>query len=156
MAPTSDPKATVTRGRFRLTCSVTTDIDAPAETVWALLTDSSGFASWNSTVTAIDGTIAAGQKLRISVPYATRTFPATVSAFEAPQTMTWSDGFLPMFRGVRTFTLSREADDSTRFTMTEVFRGLLLPMIASSFPDFGPIFEQYARDLAAKAEGARS
>ncbi len=40
--------------------------------------------------------------------------------------------------------------------MTGVSRGLLLPMIAGSFPDFGPIVEQYARDLAVAAEEARS
>lgn len=31
--------------------------------------------------------------------------------------------------------------------MTEVFSGLMLPLIASSLPDFAPAFEAYARDL---------
>jgi hypothetical protein len=36
--------------------------------------------------------------------------------------------------------------------MTEVFAGLMLPMIKGSLPDFGPIFEQYAADLKKAAE----
>jgi hypothetical protein len=39
-----------------------------------------------------------------------------------------------------------------RFEMTETFSGLMLPMIASRLPDFGPIFERYAADLRAGAE----
>jgi hypothetical protein len=36
--------------------------------------------------------------------------------------------------------------------MVEVFRGLMLPMIKGSLPDFGPPFEQYAADLKREAE----
>jgi hypothetical protein len=36
--------------------------------------------------------------------------------------------------------------------MTEVFSGLMLPMIGGRLPDFGPIFERYAADLKARAE----
>jgi hypothetical protein len=60
--------------------------------------------------------------------------------------MVWSDGFYPMFRGTRTFTLAPEGP-GTRFHMAERFEGLMLPMIKGSLPDFGPIFDQYAADL---------
>ncbi len=66
--------------------------------------------------------------------------------------MIWSDGFAPMFKGVRTFTLASAGDGVTEFSMVEVFSGLMLPMIKGSLPDFGPIFEQYAADLKAAAE----
>lgn len=69
-------------------------------------------------------------------------------------TMVWSDGFAPMFKGIRTFTLSPQADGSTDFSMREVFSGVMLPMIAGSLPDFGPAFEQYAADLKREAEKA--
>jgi hypothetical protein len=36
--------------------------------------------------------------------------------------------------------------------MAEVFSGIMLPMIAGSLPDFGPVFEQYASDLKRGAE----
>ena len=64
----------------------------------------------------------------------------------------WSDGFAPMFKGVRTFTLAANPDGSTAFSMTEVLSGVMLPMIKSSLPDFGPSFETYAADLKREAE----
>ena len=41
---------------------------------------------------------------------------------------------------------------ATRFQMTEVFSGIMLPLIARKLPDFGPIFERYAADLKAESE----
>jgi hypothetical protein len=66
--------------------------------------------------------------------------------------MVWRDGMAPMFTGVRTFTLTPNADGSTDFRMAEVYSGLMLPMIAGSLPDFRPTFEQYASDLKRAAE----
>lgn len=40
----------------------------------------------------------------------------------------------------------------TEFEMSEVFTGLMLPMIAGSLPDFVPVFDQYAADLKRAAE----
>jgi len=64
----------------------------------------------------------------------------------------WSDGFAPMFKGVRTFTLAPNPDGSTAFSMVEVLSGVMLPMIKGSLPDFGPTFEAYAADLKREAE----
>jgi hypothetical protein len=57
-----------------------------------------------------------------------------------------------MFKGVRTFTVAPDAEGGTTFAMTEVFSGVMLPLIAGSLPDFGPIFETYAADLKREAE----
>jgi hypothetical protein len=57
-----------------------------------------------------------------------------------------------MFKGVRTYTLTPKANGSTDFTMSEVYTGLMLPMIAGSLPDFRPTFEQYLSDLKKEAE----
>jgi len=43
-------------------------------------------------------------------------------------------------------------DGSTAFSMTEVLSGVMLPMIKSSLPDFGPSFETYAADLKREVE----
>jgi hypothetical protein len=60
-----------------------------------------------------------------------------------------------MFRGVRTFSL-KPSGSGTEFIMTEEFSGLMLPMIRGSLPDFAPIFEAYAQDLARAAAGGAS
>lgn len=142
-----------TRTTFRLECSVTTDIRASAERVFSLLTNAPGFPGWNSTVTSIEGSIVAGQRLAIRVPSAPeRTFKPTVTELVPGKSMTWSDGFAPMFKGVRTFSVADKGDGTVEFTMREVFSGLMLPMIAGSLPDFAPIFDQYAADLKKAAE----
>lgn len=148
---TSDGKATQERTTFRMEIGVAIAIDAPPETIWALLTDAEGFPEWNSVVTSIEGTIAEGEKLKLRVPYADRTFTPRVVSMDAPRTMMWADGNAVMFRGERRFTLVPDGG-RTRFEMTEVFSGLMLPMIAGSLPDFVPTFEAYARDLKKEAE----
>jgi hypothetical protein len=104
-------------------------------------------------VTRIGGTIALGEKLRIEVPAAPgRTFQPRVTEFEPRARMVWSDGAAPLFKGVRTFTVAPAGGGATAFSMNEVFSGVMLPLIAGSLPDFGPIFETYAADLRREAE----
>lgn len=150
-APAPATASTIT-STFRMQCAVQCAIQASPAAVWRLLTDAAGFPSWNSTVTSIEGDIALGAKLTLRVPVSERAFTPKVTAFEPEARMVWSDGMAPMFKGERTFTLAAREDGGTDFTMTEVFAGLMLPMIKGSLPDFGPIFEQYAADLKKAAE----
>jgi uncharacterized protein YndB with AHSA1/START domain len=136
---------------------VKVEIRASASTIWKLLTDAAKFPSWNSTVTSIDGTIAAGEKLALRVPAAPkRVFKPKVIELVPNEKMVWAEGAAPMFKGVRTYTLSPNSNGTTEFTMTEVLRGLAVPMAKGSLPDFKPIFETYATDLARAAEAASS
>ena len=145
-------RATKEASTFRMECAVSCAIRAKPERVWALLTDASSFPRWNSTVKSLEGPIEKGKKLAIRVPAAEgRVFRPVVAELEAARRMVWSDGFAPMFKGVRTFTLEPKGD-TTAFTMREVFTGLMLPMIKGSLPDFVPIFEAYASDLQREAE----
>ena len=154
---TNQAKATKTGSAFRMDCAITTTIQASPDKIWALLTDAAAFPKWNSTVTSIEGEIAEGHTLKLKVPSAPkRVFKPKVSRVEAGRSMTWSDGMAPMFKGVRTFTLTPSADGSTVFSMKEEFSGLMLPMIKGSLPDFAPVFEAYAEDLKRAAEGSAS
>jgi hypothetical protein len=146
-------KATKTETTFRMDCSVRCDIAATPARIWALLTDAPTFSSWNSTVTRLKGTIALGQKLELTTPAAPkRTFTPKVTKLDAHREMEWSDGMAPMFKGVRTFTLTAKESGVTEFAMTEVFSGLMLPLIKGSLPDFQSYFEAYADDLRRAAE----
>ncbi len=146
-------KAEKTSTTFKMDCAISTTIRAAPEDIWALLTDAAGFPKWNSTVTSIDGEIAEGKTLKIKVPAAgERVFKPKVSHIERARSMVWSDGMAPMFKGVRTFTLTPNGDGTTTFAMREEFSGLMLPMIKGSLPDFAPIFETYAADLKRAAE----
>jgi hypothetical protein len=145
-------KITKTPGLFSMTCRVELNVRATAERIWSILIDAENFPRWNSTVTQIEGAIREGGRLRIHVPGTKRTFSPTVSDVVANSRMTWTGGFAPMFKGVRTFELTSRGDGSTDFAMDERFSGLMLPLIKGSLPDFGPVFTSYANDLKREAE----
>lgn len=138
---------------FRRTTSVRTEIAAAPQVVWALLTNATKFPEWNSTVTSIEGSIERGARLALKVPLAPkRTFKPKVIDLVENEHMVWAEGFAPMFRGVRTFTVTATVRNTTEFTMTEVLSGAMLPMVRGSLPDFAPAFTTYAADLKRAAE----
>jgi hypothetical protein len=150
-----DGKAITTRTTFRLAFAVTKSIAAPATTVWNLLTDLRAQSRWNSTLTSIEGEIALGERVSFKVPEAPgQTFSPKVVVYDEPRSMVWRLNRWPLLVGERTYRLTPGPHGSTEFTLDEVFQGLLLPLIAKSFPDFGAMFERTATDLKAAAEAA--
>jgi hypothetical protein len=146
-------KASKKSSLFRLCYAVEVDIRASSARIWSLLTNAPDFPRWNSTVARITGEIAPGGQLQIHVPIApNRTFRPKVTQFEQNRRMVWRDGTAPIFNGVRIFELSLNSDGTTRFSMQETLTGLILPMVKSSLPNFGPVFERYALDLKNEAE----
>ena len=103
----SDPVISYERSTFSLMCGVTIAIAARPERIWTLLTDGPDFPRWNSTVASVEGRIAEGQTLRLRVPGTERAFTPKVSGVVPNERMTWTGGFAPMFKGVRTFALTR-------------------------------------------------
>jgi hypothetical protein len=147
-----DPRFTQASSAFVMTCIVEVNIQADAQVVWSLLTDAKGFARWNSTVTQIEGEIREGERIRLHVPGTSRTFTPTVSGVVPAQRMIWSDGFNPVFKGVRTFELKPGPEGSTDFSMREHFSSFVFALVKGKLPDFRPIFETYAGDLKREAE----
>jgi hypothetical protein len=149
-----EPTVTQTRDAFSLVCRVQVNVRAPAERIWAMLTDAKAFPTWNSTVARIEGEIREGATLRVHAPGTNMTFTPKVTGVVPNERMTWTGGFSPLFKGVRTFELRPRGDGSTEFTMAERFSGLMLPFVKRSLPDFGPIFARYASDLKRAIEYA--
>ena len=147
-----EPRITQTHAVFSMTCGVEVNIRARAASIWRLLTDAKDFPRWNSTVTSIEGQIREGGQLRLRVPGTDRTFTPKVSAVVPAERMTWTGGFAPVFKGVRTFELKPRDDGSTDFIMEECFSGFVFALVKRMLPDFGPIFEAYATDLKREAE----
>ena len=146
-------RASRTKSTFRMEYAVGINIQAPPKRIWSLLTTAADFQRWNSTVQSIEGNIALGETVKLRATIAPeRLFKLTISEFVPEKMMVWSDGTAPIFTGVRTYTLTPQADGSTDFRMAEVYSGLMLPLIAGSLPDFGPVFEQYVSDLKREAE----
>lgn len=137
---------------FSMVCEVKINIQAKPEVIWGLLTDASGFARWNSTVTGIDGEIREGERIRIHVPGTKRTFTPRVMNVVQNERMIWSDGLSLIFKGTRSFMLMSSDNGSTSFVMKEDFRGLVFALVKGMQPDFKGIFETYANDLRREAE----
>ena len=123
-------------------------VDAAPDVVLPMLTDVSAWPDWDSGVTKVDGQLALGKKLSITVKTNPgRTFPVKLIQLAAPQQMVFRGGMpLGLFTGLRTYTLAPEAA-GTRFTMREVYTGLLAGLIFKSIPDLGPSFRQFAEGL---------
>ncbi len=151
--PPLDGRAHKTQTAFRLEYAAGVTIKAAPARVWALMTNAADFARWNSTVKSIEGNIAADQTIKLVATVAPeRVFNLKIEAFVPERQMVWSDGNA-MFKGVRTYGFAARPAGGTDFTMAEAYTGLMLPMIAGSLPDFGPVFEQYLKDLKKAAEG---
>ncbi|MCI0440393.1 MAG: SRPBCC domain-containing protein [Chloroflexi bacterium] len=133
---------------------VTKTINAPPETIWAILTDAPSYPEWDPGMIRLEGRIAPGEKVKaVTRLNPKRAFPAKVSEFVPNQTMTWSGGMpLGLFKGERTFTLAPKGDGATEFSMREAFSGPLLFLIGRTIPDLSPSFEDFANGLKARAE----
>jgi len=128
-------------------------IHAPRQTIWNVLTDSAQYPAWNTTITKLEGTIAAGSKLKVWTTISpTRAFPARVAELEPNRQMVWSfSAPLGMFKGRRTFTLT-ELADGVEFHTREVFSGWMSGPITKKMPDLQPSFDAWAADLKKRAE----
>lgn len=141
-------KAATVKTTFSRETSVTTTINADPAIIWALLTNASDYARWNTTIVSIEGTIATGEKIKLkSTLDAKRTFKLTVKAMEPAKRMVWGDG-----QGTRVYTLKDNGNGSVTFSMTEKIGGLMFPMYAKMIPPFDESFETFAACLKKEAE----
>jgi len=148
----SDVDVQTTISLFSMSCFGRVYVDAPTEKVWHLLTHVEQQRQWNTTLSSIDGDIREGGRVRLTTwASGERVFSPRVSEFVPNQSMVWSDGQAPFFKGVRTFAVEPSAMGTT-VHMIETLSGILLPMIKRSLPDFAPIFATYLSDLKNAAE----
>ena len=140
---------------MRVRCFQTSrTIDAPAITVWSMLTDADSYTDWNDAVISLRGPIEEGQTIQlVSAINPKRTFTPRVTEMRAPSRMVWSDGMpLGLFTGRRTFTIVDIGDRHSEFTMVEQFSGPLAGLIIRTIPDLTDSFTTFADSLKAAAE----
>ena len=110
------------------------DIDAPADKVWAILTDLSQFADWNPFIQEAEGEVREGAKLRVRIEPPggkAMTFTPTVTRVAPEQSFRWLGRVLfpGLFDGEHIFELSPTSDGGTHFVHREEFRGVLVPLL---------------------------
>jgi hypothetical protein len=131
----------------------TSFINATPEKVWPVLTDAPSWPTWDSGVAKVDGRVALGDELTITVEAnSSRAFPVKVVELSAPGRMVFLGGMpAGLFTGRRTYSLAPEGT-GTRFTMREEYTGLLAGMMFKSIPDLGPSFRRFAEGLKHRVE----
>jgi hypothetical protein len=135
--------------------AVTRTINAEPERIWALLTDTTSYARWNTAVVSVSCDIRTGGTISlVSIVDPKRTFKLKVAELDAPRKMVWADGMpMGLFKGVRTYTLTPRGSQ-TEFAMEEVFSGPLAPLITKAIPDMTDSFNQWADGLKKASEGS--
>jgi hypothetical protein len=117
----------------------TVDIQAPAATVWQMVTDTDRYADWNPFMPRLSGRLAPGERLTLTVRPGTRTmtFRPTVLAFEDGTLIRWRGrlGMPGLFDGEHELRLEPSSDGGTRFVQRETFTGLLVPMMPRVLDD---------------------
>jgi hypothetical protein len=144
-----------------VTLTTSIDIPAPADRVWAVLTDFRSYPAWNPFITSAEvtspgGTLAVGATMRIVLHDVSgdTTFEPTVLAVEPGKGLRWIGKVGPGWigDGEHEFTLHALGPDSTRLVQTERFTGVAVPFVEGSLhQNTEPQFEAMNRAVATRA-----
>lgn len=134
---------------------VDTEIHAPAERVWQILTDTAKFPEWNPFVRRLSGELKQGAQLEVFIqPSGGRglTFRPTLLAVEPNHQLRWIGHLIVpgLFDGEHSWTLEPLGPDRVRFIHREVFNGLLVPLFNLTDTERG--FREMNAALQARAE----
>jgi hypothetical protein len=107
------------------------EIEAPASSVWAHLTDFTRMPGWNPFITSISGKLSPGARLSIKVsPPGKRPmhFTPYVLAVQPNRELRWLGHLFisGVFDGEHYFLLESLSESRTRFVQGEIFSGLLV------------------------------
>ena len=111
------------------------EIDAPPDVVWDVLLEFDSYPSWNPFIRSIEGTPAAGERLRVRIePPTSRgyTFKPEVITVEENRRLVWFGrlGVPYAFDGYHEFHLEPIDDGKrTRLLHRETVRGALVPVL---------------------------
>lgn len=136
------------------------EIDAPAERVWQVLTDFSAYPEWNPFIRRVSGQPEVEEQLVVRIrPSGTRgmTFRPTVMKAQPNRQLRWVGHLLVpgLFDGEHIFEIEELDRDRVLFIQREVFKGLIVPLLARSLDkDTQRGFEEMNRALRERAETA--
>ena len=132
-------------------------INAPSERVWHVLTDTERYPEWNPFLQSLSGTLAVGEKLRVTIqpPGASAmTFTPVVKVMQPQQELKWlgSGPIKGLFDGEHSFVLEAQADGSTRFIHSEKFTGILIGFMKKMLDNTEVGFQQMNEALKKECE----
>ena len=132
-----------------------TVIDAPAETVWDVLTDVERYDEWNPFLRIGRPPGYVGQQLEVTARARKRTmsFKPRVTVFEPGRSICWLGKlFMPrIFDAAHELHVESIDGRRSRFTHRETFRGVLVPFLRAALRDTDAAFAEMNAALAARA-----
>lgn len=132
--------------------SASIEINASAEKVWQILTDTNGYPAWDLSMERIEGKLALGETVKFFTKLSSQAFPVKVTAFEPNKKLVLTGGMpLGLFKSERTHSITIK-DGKTHFHTEEIFNGLLLPVFGKNIPDLTDNFRGFVAALKKQAE----
>ncbi len=135
------------------------EIDAPPESVWAVLSDFAAYSEWNPFIRRIGGELREGARLEVRIePPGARatTFKPTVRAVETNRELRWLGRLLlpGVVDGEHSLRIEPLDGGRSRFVQSERFTGLLVGLAGGTLAKTEAGFEQMNTALKARVENA--
>ena len=137
------------------------EIDAPAQTVWTVLTDLDQYSEWNPFIVEASGDVEVGKRLvnRLRPPGGrAMTIKPAVTAVETAKTFEWLGhlGFPGVFDGRHRFDLEATPSGGTKLVQSEQFNGVLVRVMRKMLDNqTRDGFEAMNSALKARAEATK-
>jgi hypothetical protein len=139
------------------------EFDGTPDEVWEVLRDLAAHAEWNPFITKIDGELRPGAKLDVRLePEGERgiTLHPKVLAVEPGRELRWLGHLLVpgVFDGEHRFLIEESGPGRVRFTQSERFGGILVPLFWKKLRDGGTAkgFRAMNEALARRVAGLHS
>ena len=135
------------------------EINASPERTWQVLTNFSALPEWNPYIRSAEGELQVGGRLKVYIKASKgmgMSFRPTVLKAEPNRELRWIGRFLipGLFDGEHFFTIEPLGEERARFVHGEVFKGILVPVMAAMgvFKNAHVGFEEMNQALKERAE----
>jgi hypothetical protein len=128
---------------FSVRIEATTQIDAPVQEAWSVLSNTSAYGSWNPFVQRLDGQLARGERIEVMMVLEGRKpqkLKPRIVGFEPGRSFEWLGQFGPrgVFDGRHRFELRPLTDERCELVQSEVLSGVLVPFFKRMLTDPTP------------------
>ena len=137
------------------TMSASIQIDAPPETVWAVLTDLGRYPEWNPLFREASGQLAVGNRITLRSVHPANgrmmTVRPKITIADPGVELRWESSLPGIISGAHRFVLT-PADGGTRLEQSEAFGGLLAALPLKTFARAEASFRSLNEALKKRAE----
>ena len=143
------------------TLDASTEIDAPAERVWQVVSDFASYPEWNPFIVRAAGEQRPGARLAVTIVapgVRAVTFKPTVLDLQPGRLILWKGRLLlpGLFDGRHALSVEPLGDGRARFATHEEVTGILLPFLGKVMKASQEGFERMAAAVKARAESMQA